>query len=463
VVDLALGVLPDRLKWQLVGGRCGQECGQPPRTQGGHTSARLISAFEAHDRRGSPSLVRVVDIDDGSGGAGQLARVRKVVGAHRTYIEFPHGTLAWVDTPEPADFEEGQVVLIFNNRIEPAPEDLWHEDPQVSVVRIKNGDVTVLEYAGHINTIPTNDVNYEVGNTVEFLQTGVNRVLDTAPLSILDLPEIAEDAIKGFQVDVAEDLGTFDDFEGLPGVVGRARKLIETPLKYRKELDDIGAPRARGVLFIGEPGTGKTMLARIIARESSAAFYQINGPEIVSKWLGQSEELLRKIFEHAKKEPDGAIIFFDEIDSIAEERRDESHEASRRLVAQLLTLMDSCNRKDSGNVIVIAATNRPNAIDPALKRPGRFDWKIYFPLPDRDGREQILKASSRHLNVVDDLPHGEIADLTESWTPADLTEIWKEAAILAVTDGGRNKIMAEDYIGGFQWVSILKQSAEEYE
>lgn len=405
----------------------------------------------------------MVEIDDGSGGAGQLARVRTIVGAHRIYLEFPNGNLAWIGTSESVDFKEGQIVLIFNSRVEPAPEDLWHEDPQVSVVRVKNSDTTVLEYAGHIYSIPTNNTSYEVGNTVEFLPAGVTRVLDTAPLSILDLPEIPDKAINEFKIDVTDNLGTFEDFGGLPGVVGRAQKLIETPLRYSKELDEIGAPRARGVLFIGAPGTGKTMLARIIARESGAAFYQVNGPEIVSKWLGQSEELLRKIFRHAKNELDGAIIFFDEIDSIAEERRDESHEASRRLVAQLLTLMDDCNRKSAGNVIVIAATNRPDAIDPALKRPGRFDWKIYFPLPDRDGREQILKASCRHLNVAENLPHGEVADLTESWTPADLAEIWKEAAILAVTDGGRNKIMAEDYIGGFQWVNDLKQSAGEYE
>jgi transitional endoplasmic reticulum ATPase len=374
----------------------------------------------------------------------------------------PNGNLAWVSTPQPVDFPQGQVVLVFTDRIEPAPEDLWDEDPMVSVVRIKNGETTVVEYAGQIRRIPTSDVKYDVGNTVEFLPSGVTRVLATTPLSLLDLPEIGDKAIDGFKIDATDDLGSFEDFAGLPAVIERARKLIETPLKYSKELAEIGAPRARGVLFIGEPGTGKTMLARIIAHESGAAFYQINGPEIVSKWLGQSEELLRKIFDRAKSE-NSAVIFFDEIDSIAEERRDDSHEASRRLVAQLLTLMNDLNRSQIGNVIVIAATNRPDAIDPALKRPGRFDWKIYFPLPDRDGREQILRTSCGKLSVVDNLPHGEVADLTEGWAPADLTEIWKEAAILAVTDGGRSKIMAEDYIGGFQWVNSLKQNAKAYE
>jgi transitional endoplasmic reticulum ATPase len=391
-----------------------------------------------------------------------LARVRGVVGGTRIYVEFPNATYAWVGTPEPVEFQDGQVVLLFPDRVEAAPADLWREGSMISVVRIKNSETTVVEYAGHIRSIPTNDVNYEVGNTVELLSSGVTKVLASTPLSLLDFPGVTDKAIDEFEVNDTRNLGTFDDFGGLPDVIARARKLIETPLKYSKELSEIGAPQARGVLFIGEPGTGKTMLARIIARESGAAFFQVNGPEIVSKWLGQSEELLRKIFDRAKKRR-SAILFFDEFDSIAEERRDESHEASRRLVAQLLTLMDDCNRSQTGNIIVIAATNRPGAIDPALRRPGRFDWKIYFPCPDRGAREEILKASSIKLNVVDNLPHDEVAGMTDGWTPADLAEIWKEAAILAVTDGGRNKIMAEDYIGGFQWVSHLKQSVEEYE
>lgn len=397
------------------------------------------------------------DIEDDSGGYGTIARVRKIDGG-RIFIQLPNGTFGWADLQPPLTFQEGQVVLIFSDRVEVVPEVLWHEDPQISVVRIKTDDVTILEYAGTIKSIPTNSIEYAKGNTVEFLSTGVTRVLDEMPLSLLELPDIANSEIEAFKIDTGNDASSFDDFGGLQHIVARARKLIETPLKYGDRLAEIGARQARGVLFIGQPGTGKTMLARIIARESGATLYQVNGPEIVSKWLGQSEELLRKIFASAQREREGAIIFFDEIDSIAEERRDETHEASRRLVAQLLTLMDNCNRDPSGNVIVIGTTNRPNAIEPALRRPGRFDWEIYFPLPDVQGREQILRASSRHLKVADDLPHRQVAELTESWTPADLSEIWKEAALLAVTDG-RSLIMAEDYIGGYQWVSGLKNRA----
>lgn len=393
-------------------------------------------------------------------GWGQVARIREIIDRHRIYIEMPNGNVGWTDISDSAEFFVGQVVLILNDHIESAPEDLWHEEPFISVVRIKNDDTTVLEFAGHPRSIPTNDVHYEVGHTVEALSSGVLRVLDTKPISLLDLPEISDDAVHSYIVENTAEIGTLSDFGGLPEVTQRARKLIETPLRYAEQLAKIGAPQARGVLFVGPPGTGKTMLARIIARESGAIFYQVNGPQVVSKWLGQTEELLRKIFDHADKSDKGAVIFFDEIDSIAEERREESHEASRRIVAQLLTLMDSRSRSPKSNIVVIGATNRPNAIDPALRRPGRFDWEIVFPLPDKAGREQILRATSKKLQSVPDLPYSWIADRTESWTPADLTAIWGEAAMLAVTDG-RDTIIDEDCVGGFQWVRNLRRRGTE--
>jgi transitional endoplasmic reticulum ATPase len=138
----------------------------------------------------------VTDIDEWSGAPGQLARVRRVVGGTRIYVEFPNASLAWVGTPEPVAFQDGQIVLLFPDRVEPAPPELWREDPMVSVVRIKNSETTVVEYAGQIRSIPTNDVEYEVGNTVEFLPSGVTKVLDSTPLSILELPEIGDKAIS---------------------------------------------------------------------------------------------------------------------------------------------------------------------------------------------------------------------------------------------------------------------------
>jgi transitional endoplasmic reticulum ATPase len=263
------------------------------------------------------------------------------------------------------------------------------------------------------------------------------------------LPEIDDADIGHFLVDTATIDETFADFGGLPEVIKRAQDLIVAPLKYRNALREIGAKTIKGVLFTGPPGTGKTMLARIIAREAQAVFYKISGPEIFSKWYGQSEEMLRKLFEHASRQP-SAIIFFDEIDSVAGQRDEEAHEASKRVVAQLLTLMDGF--KADSNVVVIATTNRPQDIDKGLLRPGRFDREIYFPLPALEDRELILKASARGIKTVDYLPHALIAEKTDSWSPAELAAIWTEAAHLAAADG-RRAIMAEDYIVGFERVA----------
>ena len=188
------------------------------------------------------------------------------------------------------------------------------------------------------------------------------------------------------------------------------------------------------------------MLARIIASRADAQFYEVSGPQILSKWYGQSEELIREIFDDAAKR-ERAIVFFDEIDSLASQRNDTSHEASRRIVGQLLTAMDGFT--SDSNVIVLATTNRIGDIDTALRRPGRFDWEINFPLPSRRDREAILVASARPLSVGFNLPHAIIADLTDSWSPAALAAIWSEAALLAVEDD-REVILEEDYFGGYE-------------
>ena len=252
------------------------------------------------------------------------------------------------------------------------PNSTWPDELWVGVVKIKLTDITIIESGGRLRTVPTTtEPCYESGNTVQAndLQ-GVVRVLSEAPIKYNDFPAVDDAAIEAFlwSPPDADALG-FEDFGGLPKVVSRARELIEVPLRNHEALSAIGARPIKGVLFTGEPGTGKTMLARIIAAQSGAAFYEISGPEIFSKWYGQSEELLRKLFQAAAKH-DKAIIFFDEIDSVAAQRGDESHEASKRVVAQLLTLMDGFT--PDTNVVVIAATNRPQDLDVALRRPGRL-------------------------------------------------------------------------------------------
>ena len=232
------------------------------------------------------------------------------------------------------------------------------------------------------------------GNTVEGDNTnGVRRILSDGPIQSIDLPVVDDLTIEEFRWE-PDQQPSFDDFGGLSEIVSRAQELIELPLEQHEALAAIGATPIKGVLFTGEPGTGKTMLARIIANRAGATFYKIDGPQVVNKWLGQSEELVRKIFEDAATR-ERAIIFIDEIDSLAGQRGDNTHEATHRLVGQLLVSMDGFDKND--NVIVIAATNRPDDIDVALRRPGRFDWELHFPPPPEADRVSILVASGRRL------------------------------------------------------------------
>jgi transitional endoplasmic reticulum ATPase len=246
---------------------------------------------------------------------------------------------------------------------------------------------------------------------------GVVEVLHPDPIRLVEFGELDESIVKGFKPRDQDRQETFEDFGGLRDVVARAQELIEVPLKHHDRLAKINARPIKGVLFTGEPGTGKTMLARIIANRSGAEFLEISGPQFISKWVGQSEEILRLLFDYATKQ-ERCIIFLDEIDSVAAHRSDESHESSRRVVAQLLTLMDGFTPAD--NVVVIAATNRPQDIDVALRRPGRFDWEIKFPYPGLADREAILRTSQKRHQVRGDLPHEYVAARTEGWAGAEL-------------------------------------------
>jgi transitional endoplasmic reticulum ATPase len=249
-------------------------------------------------------------------------------------------------------------VLVWPDWIEEAPDELWTEESWVGVVKIKREDTTVVDSGARWVMIPTRqDIEYNIGNTVEANNSsGVIRVLADEPIKYIEFPSLDESIITKFKSQKVQNNETFDDFGGFKDVITRARELIEVPLQNKEALAKIGARPIKGVLFTGPPGTGKTMLARIIANSTDSTFYEISGPEVLSKWYGQSEEILRLLFKDAA-EQDKAIIFFDEIDSIATQRADESHEASRRVVAQLLTLMDGFTYNN--NIIVIATTNRP--------------------------------------------------------------------------------------------------------
>ncbi|TDA25376.1 MAG: AAA family ATPase [Archaeoglobi archaeon] len=222
---------------------------------------------------------------------------------------------------------------------------------------------------------------------------------------------------------------TYEDIGGLKRELRLVREMIELPLKHPELFQRLGIEPPKGVLLHGPPGTGKTLIAKAVANEVDAHFISISGPEIMSKYYGESEQRLREIFEEAKQNAP-SIIFIDEIDSIAPKREEVTGEVERRVVAQLLALMDGLESR--GQVIVIAATNRPDAIDPALRRPGRFDREIEIGVPDRDGRKEILEIHTRKMPLAEDVNLDELADATNGFVGADLEALCKEAAMHAL-------------------------------
>ena len=219
---------------------------------------------------------------------------------------------------------------------------------------------------------------------------------------------------------------TYEDIGGLTDEIKKVREMIELPLRHPEIFEKLGIEAPKGVLLYGPPGTGKTLLAKAVANESNAHFISISGPEIMSKFYGESEARLREIFKEAK-EKSPSIIFIDEIDSIAPKREEVTGEVERRVVSQLLSLMDGLEAR--GKVIVISATNRPNAIDPALRRPGRFDREIEIRVPDKKGRKDILMIHTRNMPLTDDVNLEKIAAISHGYVGADLEYLCKEAAM----------------------------------
>ena len=219
---------------------------------------------------------------------------------------------------------------------------------------------------------------------------------------------------------------TYEDIGGISNEIKKVREMIELPLRHPEIFEKLGIEAPKGVLLYGPPGTGKTLLAKAVANESQAHFISISGPEIMSKFYGESEARLREIFKEAREKAP-SIIFVDEIDSIAPKREEVTGEVERRVVSQMLSLMDGLEAR--GKVIVIAATNRPNAIDPALRRPGRFDREIEIKVPDKKGRKDILAIHSRNMPLADDVNMGKISAVSHGYVGADLEYLCKEAAM----------------------------------
>ena len=223
---------------------------------------------------------------------------------------------------------------------------------------------------------------------------------------------------------------TYDDVGGLDGELKRVREMIELPLKHPELFDRLGIAPPKGVLLYGPPGTGKTLIAKALANESGASFYSIQGPEIMSRYYGESEERLRQVFQQAEQ-GSPSILFIDEIDSIAPDRASVNGEVERRVVAQLLTLMDGLDGR--GEVVVIGATNMESSIDPALRRPGRFDREIEIGVPSRTGRREILSIHTRGMPLHEDVDLDEVASATQGFVGADMASLCREAAMACLS------------------------------
>ncbi len=223
----------------------------------------------------------------------------------------------------------------------------------------------------------------------------------------------------------------YEDVGGLDDAKQKIREMVEMPIRYPELFEKLGIEPPKGVLLYGPPGTGKTLLAKAVANESDANFISISGPELVSKFVGESEEKLREIFKNANEKAP-TVIFMDEIDAIAPKREEATNEVERRMVSQLLTLMDGMPPR--GQVIVLAATNRPDAIDPALRRPGRFDREIEIGVPNRDSRKEILQIHTRNMPLAKDVEIDELSNMTHGYTGADLNALVREAAMATLRD-----------------------------
>ena len=256
------------------------------------------------------------------------------------------------------------------------------------------------------------------------------RVVSTQPKGIVQVSEDTEIQLLPEYVEAAEvprrtDV-TYDDVGGLGDTIQQVREMIELPLKHPELFARLGIDPPKGVLLHGPPGTGKTLLARAVANEADASFFHIAGPEIMGRFYGESEQRLRDIFQQAQQQAP-SIIFIDELDSIAPKREQVTGEVERRVVAQLLTLMDGLEPRQ--NVVVIGATNRIDAIDEALRRPGRFDREIVVGVPDQDGRREILAIHTRGMPLAEDVNLDELARTTYGFVGADLAALAREAAI----------------------------------
>ena len=301
----------------------------------------------------------------------------------------------------------------------------------------------IYNYLNHVfSNGDSISLNTQMGSRVQFVVTNTkpSKPVIVTEKTIFKLGSLTK------VVDVSVPRITYDELGGLKNEVQKIREMVELPMRHPELFEKIGVEAPKGVLLYGPPGTGKTLLAKAVAGETNAHFISISGPEIMGKHYGESEERIREIFTQAEENAP-SIVFIDEIDSIAPKRDEVSGELEKRIVSQLLTLMDGM--KSRGNVVVIAATNRPDSIDPALRRPGRFDREIEIGIPDDEGRFDILSIHTRGMPIDEKVDLKQISKTTHGFVGADLEILSKEAAmkslrrILPEIDYDEEKISSE--------------------
>jgi transitional endoplasmic reticulum ATPase len=373
-------------------------------------------------------------------------------------IQLGNGTRMTMDLPVSSDLSIGDVVEIdeqdgsFLDRV---AENGLERGNSVAVVE-KVLDEDVLVNKNGVITKVANSENRDVrkGNTVELTGADTIRsVLSEEPVSSLsNLPEETDvEKIVSSLRKQSDDLDAgFDDFGGMSDQIRQVQERVELYLQERERLEEIGTETNMGAIFYGPAGTGKTHFARILANESDATFYRIRGPEIVTKWVGDTEEIIRALFrDAAKDENEPSIVYFDEIDSLGSERGDDANQQfGNRVVAQLLSEMDGFERDDE-SIMVIASTNRIEDIDDALLRSGRFDWKIPFPEPTPEERVEIFDTLREQYEISEEVSSEQIAGMTDEWTGAELKSLLNEAGALCVADD-RSEIKLVDLIKSYE-------------
>jgi transitional endoplasmic reticulum ATPase len=382
---------------------------------------------------------------------GQIVRIRAVdIDRKRVYVDrLPDGE-GHLWHPDLANAEKGEIYYLpddlTDEAIEQLATDYWPKQTNdvATVVEISDdGTRAILEVNGRLRDVPQRTgPPYESGQSVSFSEGEPGPVLTTKPIDRLGIHRETPGLDPSIMLVEPADIDVkLSDFGGSADLVRHARELVRVALDPEQLLDRIGVNPVKGILFSGPSGTGKTYLARALSREANAAFYLIDGPEIINKWVGESEQRLRDLFDHAAENAP-AILFFDELDSIVSRRGADAPDYVTRFVGQFLTILDGFD--PAKGILVVAATNLPGALDTALLRPGRLSYKVEFNgHPDADDRLSILRASSRQVSGANNADFEVLVEETEGWTSAEMSMIWTDAGVLAALDG-RDKLNAVD-------------------